>query len=130
MAGAFYQVLDAIDVLADKTKMECLIRHIKHYVLVDGKLMRKNAKEELLQKCISQEEEVALLQEIHAGSYGNQAASRCLVSKAFRVGFYWPSAVADIKTLVRRCEGCQFFAKQIHVLAQALQMIPASWPFT
>ena len=100
--------------------MERLIHHSKHYVLVDGKLMRKNAKEELLQKCISQDEGVALLQEIHTGSYGNHAASRSLVGKAFRVGFYWPSAAADAETLVRRCEGCQFFTKQIHVLAQAL----------
>jgi len=73
---------------------------------------------------------VALLQEIHAGSYSNHIASRSLVGKAFRAGFYWPLAVVDAEMLVRRCEGCQFFAKQIHVLAQALQMIPASWPFT
>ena len=72
---------------------------------------------------------MALLQEIHARSYGNHATSRSLVGKAFRVGFYWPSAVADAETLVQRCEGCQFFTKQIHVLAQALQTIPASWPF-
>ena len=37
--------------------------------------------------------------------------------------------MADVEALVRWCEGCQFFAKQIHVPAQALQTIPASWPF-
>jgi hypothetical protein len=52
--------------------------------------------------------------------------SRTLVDKVFRAGFYWPSAIADAEALVRRCEGCQFFAKQIHVLAKALQTIPAS----
>ena len=65
---AFYQVLDTVDVSADKTKMERLNRRRKHYMLVDGKLMRKNAKEELLQKCISHEEGAALVQGIHAGS--------------------------------------------------------------
>jgi len=40
--------LTTIDVLADKTEMECLICRSKHYVLVDGKLMQKNAKEELV----------------------------------------------------------------------------------
>jgi hypothetical protein len=25
---------------------------------------------------------------------------------------------------------CQFYAKEIHMLAQTLQMIPPSWPFT
>jgi hypothetical protein len=33
--------------------MERLIRHGKHYVLIEGKLMHKNAKEELLQMCVS-----------------------------------------------------------------------------
>jgi transposase InsO family protein len=31
--------------------------------------------------------------------------------------------------LVKSCEACQFHAKQIHTPAQALQMIPPSWPF-
>ena len=35
-------------VLSDRTKMECLIHRSKHYILVDGKLMWKNAKDELL----------------------------------------------------------------------------------
>ena len=85
---AFYQVLDTADVPTDKTEMERLIRRSKYYVLVDGRLIWKNAKEELLQKCISQEEGVALLQEIHVGSYGNHIASRSLVGKAFQAGFY------------------------------------------
>jgi len=79
----FIKYLTTADVLADKTKMDHLICHSKHYMLVNGKLMRKNAKEELLQKYISQEEGVALLQEINARSYGNHAASRSLVGKAF-----------------------------------------------
>jgi hypothetical protein len=83
----------------------------------------------LLQKCFSMEEGEKILKEIHAGTCGNHIASRTLVGKAFRAGFYWPLVVADAEALVRRCENCQFFAKQIHVPAQALQMILASWPF-
>ena len=90
-------------------------------MLVDGNLMRKSAKEGILQKCITQEEGVKLLLKIHSGSCGNHAASRNLVGKAFRAGFYWPTAISDAEDLVRCCEGCQFFAKQIHVPAQELQ---------
>jgi hypothetical protein len=68
-------------------------------VLVDGKLMQKNAREELLQKCITQEEGEKLLLEIHVGSCGNHSASRNLVDKAFRARFYWPSAAADAKSI-------------------------------
>ena len=44
----FIKYLTNADVPADKTKIECLIRHSKHYVLVDGNLMRKCAKEGIL----------------------------------------------------------------------------------
>jgi hypothetical protein len=43
---------------------------------------------------------VKILEEIHAGTCGNHAASRTLVGKAFRAGFYWPSTVADAEKLV------------------------------
>ena len=82
--------------------------------------MRKSAKEGIQQKCITQEEGVKLLLKIHSGSYGNHVASRNLVGKAFRAGFYWPTAITDVEDLVRHCEGCQFFAKQIHVTAHEL----------
>jgi hypothetical protein len=89
-------------------------------VLVDNNLMRKSANEGILQKSITHEEGVELLLKIHSGSYGNHAASRNLASKAFRAGFYWPTAIFDAEDLVRCCEGCQFFAKQIHMMAQEL----------
>ena len=92
-------------------------------------LYRKNAKEELLQKCVSVEEGKKILKEIHASTCGNHTTSRTLVSKAFWAGFYWPLAITDAEAHVRRCENYQFFAKQIYVPIQALQMILASWPF-
>jgi hypothetical protein len=82
--------------------------------------MRKNMKEEILQKCMSQEQGLKILEKIHAGTCGNHAASRTLVRKAFRACFYWPSAVTDAEKLVYHCEGCQFFAKQTHVPAHEL----------
>ncbi|XP_066365244.1 uncharacterized protein [Miscanthus floridulus] len=53
----FIKYLTSAEVPADKTKTECLIHRSKHYVLVDGNLMRKSAKEGILQKCITQDEE-------------------------------------------------------------------------
>ena len=44
----FIKYLTTIDVSADNTERERLTRHSKHYVLVEGKLYRKNAKGELL----------------------------------------------------------------------------------
>ena len=44
----FIKYLTSIDVPTDKTKTERLIHHNKPYMLVDGNLMRKSAKEEIL----------------------------------------------------------------------------------
>jgi hypothetical protein len=70
-----------------------------------------------------------LLAEIHGGECGSHSSSRTLVGKAFRHGFYWPTALQDAAELVKSCKACQFHAKQIHTPAQALEMIPPSWPF-
>jgi hypothetical protein len=70
-----------------------------------------------------------LLREIHAGTFEHHAGPRTLVGKAFGQGFYWPIVVVDSKDIVRHCEGCQFYARQTHLPAQALQTIPITWPF-
>ena len=65
----------------DNIERERLTRRSKHYVLVEGKLYHKNAKGELLQKCVSIEEGKKILKEIHIGTCSNHAASRTLVGK-------------------------------------------------
>jgi transposase InsO family protein len=69
------------------------------------------------------------LQEIHSGACSHHAAPRALVGNAFRQGFYWPTAVADATRIVRTCQGCQFYARQTHLPARALQTIPITWSF-
>jgi hypothetical protein len=96
--------------------------------MVEGGLYHRGANG-ILMRCITQEESRELLTEIHGGECRSHSSSRTLVSKAFRHGFYWPTALQDAVELVKSCEACQYHAKQIHTPAQALQMIPPSWPF-
>jgi hypothetical protein len=81
-------------------------------------------------KCICREEGKELLAEIHKRMCGSHIGSRALVGKAFRQGFYWPTALQDAIELVTKCEACQFHSKNIHQPAQALQTIHLSWPFS
>jgi hypothetical protein len=37
--------------------------------------------------------------------------------------------MADATRIVRTCQGCQFYTRQTHLLAQTLQTIPITWPF-
>jgi hypothetical protein len=71
-------------------------------------------------KCILSATGKQLLDEVHAGQCGVHAASRTLVGKVFRSGFYWPTAKSDTAELVQRCEACQYLSKQQHLPAQQL----------
>jgi hypothetical protein len=104
------------------------VRLAKRYAVVERDLYRRGANDILMQ-CITQEEGHELLTKIHGGECGSHSSSRTLVGKAFRHGFYWPTVLQDATEMVKSCKACQFHTKQIHTPAQALQMIPPSWPF-
>jgi hypothetical protein len=67
------------------------MRRSKGFVLVDTKLYRRGARSGVLMKCVTKEDGYDILREIHEGVCGNHAASRTLVGKAYRAGFWWPT---------------------------------------
>jgi ribonuclease HI len=114
----------------NKVEARRLARRAKSFILLgDEKELYHRSPLGILQRCISVAEEQELLQEIHSGACGHHAAPRALVGNAFRQGFYWPTAMADATRIVRSCQGCQFYARQTHLPAQALQTIPITWLF-
>ena len=118
------------DILPDEdTDADRLARQSRRYTVVDNNLYRRGANG-VLMKCISREDGHDILVKIHEGECGSHMASRTLVGKAFRQGYYWPSALEDAVKLVQHCKSCQFHAKQSHLPAQALHTIPLSWPFS
>jgi hypothetical protein len=121
----YLQYLHRGELPLDRAEARRLARRAKSFVLMgDGKELYHRSPSGILQRCISIAEGQELLQEIHSGAYSHHATPRALVGNAFRQGFYWPTAVADATRIVHTCQGCQFYAKQIHLPAQALQMIP------
>jgi len=79
----------------------CIIRRSKGFVLVGDNLYKSSASG-ILMKCHFWEGK-DILREFHEGVHGNHAASRTLVGKAYRSGFFWPTAVSDAEDLVKRC---------------------------
>jgi hypothetical protein len=95
----------------DKAERERITQRSANYVVIGNDLYRKAASTGVLMKCILRSEGLQLLAEIHGRESGCHAASANLVGKAYRFGFYWPTAMSEAKYLVKRCKGCQFFAK-------------------
>jgi hypothetical protein len=91
----------------DMASADRIARLAKRYTLVEGDLYRRGANG-VLMRCISREEGCELLTEVHGGEFGNHASSRTLVGKAFRHGFYWPTALQDAVELEKTYKACQF----------------------
>ena len=103
-------------------------RRSKSFTIINRELYKRSVTT-VLQRCVEPEEGEKILRDIHQGECGHHASSRAIVAKAFRYGFYWPSALQQAEDIVRKCEGCQRFANKIHMPASALKTIPITWPF-
>jgi hypothetical protein len=97
----------------DHVYAERIVRLAKRYVVVEGDLYHRGAND-ILMRCITQEEGRELLMEIHGGECRSHSSSLTLVGKAFWHGFYWPTALQDAAEMVKSRKACQFHAKQIH----------------
>ncbi|KAK1644293.1 hypothetical protein QYE76_062098 [Lolium multiflorum] len=124
-----------LDYLLDRNKLpedEVLARQVarraRSYTIVDGHLYKRSANGVFI-KCVSNQDGIEILREIHAGNCGHHAAPRSLVAKAFRQGFYWLTAKEDAEKFVKRCRGCQYYATQPDAPAQELKTIPITGPF-
>ena len=93
------------------------------HTIVNRELVRRSVVG-VYERCVEPEKGVAILKDIHQGECGHHAASRSLVAKAFRHGFFWPTTLEDAKDLVRKCKGCQKFRSKPHQPASALKTIP------
>jgi hypothetical protein len=112
----------------DESEAKRIVRQASGYCVKDGDLYWRRPNGVAL-KCISTHQGQELLRDIHTGECGHHASASTLTAKAYRSGFYWPSALWDAAEMVKRCEVCQFHAKKIHQLTQELQTIPLTWPF-
>jgi hypothetical protein len=71
------------------------------YHLIDGVLYQQGTNG-IMMKCISREEGIELLEVIHKGVCGSHSSWRSIIGKAFRHGFYWPTAKDDAIEVVKK----------------------------
>ncbi|XP_074374767.1 uncharacterized protein LOC141715187 [Apium graveolens] len=58
-------------------------------------------------KCLRPLEANEALKEAHEGICGQRLRGRALAHKITRLGFYWPTMLADAKAYLKRCDRCQ-----------------------
>jgi hypothetical protein len=71
----------------DEAEVERITCTSRMYHLIDGVLYQQGANGMMMQ-CISREEGIQLLQNIHTGVYGLHSSWRSIIGKAFRHDFF------------------------------------------
>ncbi|KAL0456455.1 UNVERIFIED_CONTAM: hypothetical protein Slati_0984700 [Sesamum latifolium] len=89
-----------------------------------------NARRDVIQRCLSQEEGLHVLKEIHEGCCGSHIRTWALANKALRAGYFWTTMKQDAHYLVNKCEKCQRHATLIHQPAEPLNVMLSPCPFS
>jgi hypothetical protein len=94
----------------DNVEVERIARKSKMYHLIDGILYQRDTNG-MMMRCISREEGIQLLRNIHNGLCGSHSSWHSIISKAFRHDFCWPTGKDDAMEIVTKCMDYQFFQK-------------------
>ncbi|GJR64122.1 reverse transcriptase domain-containing protein [Tanacetum coccineum] len=96
--------------------------------VVNGILFKKSFLGPWL-RCVRPLQANYVLREIHKGSYSMHAGTRSVVSKAFQIGYYWPTMHKDARALIWACKDCQENRPIPRNPQQKLNPITSPWPF-
>jgi hypothetical protein len=89
----------------DRNKAKRLKHRSRDFALVEGQLYKKGINQPML-KCITENEGIEILHEVHSGTCGSHSGPRVLAAKVIRQGFYWPAIICTVNRVTRSCEAC------------------------
>ena len=112
---------------SDEAEEKRLSQRARGYVISQGELYKSGVVTPWL-KCIPVAQGVEILNEIHSSICGSHIGIRPLAAKAFRQGFFWPSALKDAEKVVKTCEACQKLGPKSNKPSKPLQLIAPAWP--
>ena len=97
---------------------------------LDGDILYKKSKDQILLRCVDADEAKKLVHEIHEGVCGTHASGHVMARQIMRAGYYWMTVESDCITYVRKCHKCQIYANKMHVPRTALNVMVSPWPFS
>ena len=71
----------------------------------------KYCADQIIRKCVPEEEEQGILNHCHESACGGHFASQKTAMKVFQSGFYWPSLFKEAYQMCRVCDRCQRLGK-------------------
>ena len=73
--------------------------------------MFKYCADQIIRRCVSEGEQLAILSHCHDSACGGHFASHKTAMKVLKAGFYCPSLFNDAYTICKQCDKCQRLGK-------------------
>ena len=97
---------------------------------LDGEVLYKKGKGQILLRCVDINEAKKIVHEIHEGVCGTYTSGHVMARKIMKVEYYWMMLEGDCINYVRKYRKCQIYADKIHVPPSSLHVIVSPWPFS
>ena len=81
-------------------------KEVKHYVW-DEPYLFKHCADQLLRRCVPQEEVNSVLQHCHSSPYGGHFSGDKTAAKVLQSGLFWPTLFKDAYLFSLQCDRCQ-----------------------
>jgi hypothetical protein len=103
----------------------------RRYVLMEeDECLFKHGADGILLKCISTEEAIQVMAEVHEGICGAHQSEIKMKWLIHRYGYYWPKILKECIEYAHGCEACQKHGPLPRLLAAELSSIIKPWSFS
>eukprot|EP00253_Pinus_taeda_P019411 PITA_19411 len=95
--------------LSSKEKSK-IVRKSAPFTWIGGNLF-KLGPNQVLRRCVREEEIFDILLTCHDGPYGGHFATKRTAFKILQAGYYWPTLHQDVRRYINQCDRCQRMGK-------------------
>ncbi|KAL4282978.1 hypothetical protein GQ457_16G021960 [Hibiscus cannabinus] len=82
-------------------------RHNAKGYLWDEPYLFKQCADQIIRRCIPEEEQQMILEQCHSAPYGGHFGGNRTAAKVLQSGFYWPTLHKDAQLFCQQCDKCQ-----------------------
>ncbi len=90
------------------------LRRIAIEYVLDGEVLYKRRKDQVLLRCVDAVEAKKILEEVHEGICATHANGFTMARQIMRFGYYWSTMEGDCINYSKKCHKCQIYGDKMH----------------
>ncbi|XP_017635794.1 uncharacterized protein LOC108477819 [Gossypium arboreum] len=90
-----------------------ILRRLANDYILDGEILYKKRKDQILLRCVDAVEAKKILEEVHEGVCGMQANEFTMARQIMRFGYYWSTMEGDCISYAKKCHKYQIYGDNV-----------------